>query len=55
MAQALPYADKAMYAFDADITLFAQWSALPNHIVTFNANGGTGTMQFHSPPMSQQH
>ena len=39
-----PYADKAMYAFDADITLFAQWSALPNHTVTFNANGGTGTM-----------
>ena len=35
-----PYADKAMYAFDADITLYAQWSALPNHIVTFNANGG---------------
>ena len=34
------YADKAMYAFDADITLYAQWG----HTVTFNANGGTGTM-----------
>ena len=28
----------------ADITLYAQWTALPNHTVTFNANGGTGTM-----------
>jgi uncharacterized repeat protein (TIGR02543 family) len=25
-------------------TLFAQWTVLPNHTVTFNANGGTGTM-----------
>ena len=38
------YADGATYSFAADITLYAQWSALANHTVTFNANGGTGTM-----------
>ena len=31
------YADGATYAFSADITLYAQWTALPNHTVTFNA------------------
>ena len=36
------YANGATYSFSADITLFAQWTALPNHTVTFNANGGTG-------------
>ena len=30
--------------FAADATLYAQWTALPNHTVTFDANGGTGTM-----------
>jgi uncharacterized repeat protein (TIGR02543 family) len=38
------YADGASYAFAADVTLYAQWTALPNHTVTFNANGGTGSM-----------
>ena len=38
------YADGATYSFAADITLYAQWTALPNHTVTFNTNGGTGTM-----------
>ena len=38
------YADGATYSFSADITLYAQWTALPTHTVTFNANGGTGTM-----------
>ncbi len=38
------YADGATYDFTADVTLYAQWTALPNHTVTFNANGGTGTM-----------
>ena len=38
------YADGATYSFAADLTLFAQWTALANHTVTFNANGGTGTM-----------
>ena len=38
------YADGAIYSFAADVTLYAQWAALPNHTVTFNSNGGTGTM-----------
>ena len=38
------YADGAIYDFSADITLYALWSALPMHTVTFNSNGGTGTM-----------
>ena len=25
-------------------TLYAQWTTLPTHTVTFNSNGGTGTM-----------
>ena len=39
-----PYADGAVYSFAADLTLYAQWTALPNHTVTFNSNGGSGTM-----------
>ena len=38
------YADGASYPFTADVTLFAQWTALPNHTVIFNNNGGTGVM-----------
>ena len=38
------YADGAIYSFSDDITLYAQWTALPNHTVTFNGNGGTGSM-----------
>jgi uncharacterized repeat protein (TIGR02543 family) len=38
------YADGAIYSFAADLTLYAQWTALPMHTVTFDANGGTGTM-----------
>ena len=38
------YADGATYSFAADITLYAQWTALPNHTVTFNSNGGSGSM-----------
>ena len=38
------YADGATYDFSADITLYARWSTLPNHTVTFNANGGSGSM-----------
>ena len=44
MAPACAYAYGAIYSFAADLTLYAQWTALPNHTVTFNANGGTGTM-----------
>ncbi|MGI6740204.1 MAG: MBG domain-containing protein [Brevefilum sp.] len=29
---------------DSDHTLYAQWTVLSMHTVTFNANGGTGTM-----------
>ena len=39
-----PYADGDSYAFDADATMTAQWTAIPNSTVTFAANGGTGTM-----------
>jgi len=38
------YADGATYSFAADITLYAQWVALPQYTVTFNANGGSGSM-----------
>ncbi|MBK8419011.1 MAG: InlB B-repeat-containing protein [Anaerolineales bacterium] len=38
------YADGALYSFEADITLYAKWTTLPTHTVTFNANGGIGTM-----------
>ena len=38
------YANSATYSFAVDITLYAQWTALPNHTVIFNSNGGTGTM-----------
>ena len=38
------YADAASYPFTADVTLYAQWTALPNHTVIFNNNGGTGAM-----------
>jgi uncharacterized repeat protein (TIGR02543 family) len=38
------YSDAAAYAFTADVTLYAQWTALPNHTATFNANGGSGSM-----------
>ena len=37
------YADTASYPFSASVTLYAQWTAL-TYTVTFDANGGTGTM-----------
>ncbi len=38
-----PYAAAATFAMPAsNVTLYARW--LPNHSVSFNANGGTGTM-----------
>ena len=37
------FANGATYDFDADITLFAQWQ-IENHTITFNSNGGTGSM-----------
>jgi uncharacterized repeat protein (TIGR02543 family) len=38
------YADGASYDFSADLTLYAVWGSLPTHTITFNANGGGGTM-----------
>lgn len=38
-----PYADNAYFDFSADLTLYAQWSLIPL-TVTFDANGGSGTM-----------
>ena len=37
------YADSAQYAFDSDVTLYAQWTNT-GFTVTFNANNGSGTM-----------
>jgi uncharacterized repeat protein (TIGR02543 family) len=39
-----PYANGATYSFSSSVTLYAQWIALPDVTVTFNANGGTGSM-----------
>src|SRR6185369_5474635 len=38
------YADTASYPFSVDATMYAQWTALPNHTVVFDNNGGTGSM-----------
>jgi uncharacterized repeat protein (TIGR02543 family) len=40
------YASGASYPFTASVTLYAQWKAnvVVSNTVTFNANGGTGTM-----------
>jgi uncharacterized repeat protein (TIGR02543 family) len=37
------YSPGAGYSFESDATLYAQWTAI-TYSVTFNANGGTGTM-----------
>lgn len=37
------YANGASYPFTADVTLYAQWTLI-TYTVTFNANGGTGSM-----------
>ena len=36
------YINGASYSFAADLTLYAQWTALPTHTVTFLGNGNTG-------------
>ncbi len=38
------YDDGVTYDFSANVVLYAQWTALPNHTVTFNNNGGSGSM-----------
>jgi subtilase family serine protease len=40
----IAYANEASYPFTASVTLYAQWTSNPSYTVTFNANGGTGTM-----------
>ena len=42
-----PYTDGATYPFNADVTLYAQWSA-NSEDVSFNANRGRGTMRAES-------
>ena len=37
------YADQASYPFTANVTLYAQWT-INSYTVTFDANGGTGSM-----------
>ena len=38
------YTNGGVYPFTASATLYAQWTPNPSYTVTFNANGGTGTM-----------
>jgi uncharacterized repeat protein (TIGR02543 family) len=38
------YADGASFPFTADTPLYATWTAIPNTTVTFDNNGGVGTM-----------
>jgi uncharacterized repeat protein (TIGR02543 family) len=38
------YSNGASYDFAADLTLYARWTTLPLHTITFNANGGSGSM-----------
>lgn len=38
------YSDQDTYAFDADVTLYAQW-AVDGYMVTFMPNGATGEME----------
>ena len=48
----IAYANGATYSFSASTTLYAQWSGAATHLVTFNANGGVGSMgrQHHHGP-----
>ena len=41
------YTDGQSYGFTADLTLYAQWTPI-TYTVTFNADGGTGTMSSQS-------
>jgi uncharacterized repeat protein (TIGR02543 family) len=43
------YADGAPYAFTADATLYAQWTANPVLTVTFHKNGHADTLGYMSP------
>jgi hypothetical protein len=43
-ATGILYEDEASYPFTGPVTLYARWTALPTYTVTFNANGGSGSM-----------
>jgi hypothetical protein len=38
------YSNGASYAFDSNMTLYAQWTAVPTSTVTFDGNGGVGSV-----------
>ena len=40
----LAYANSASYAFSSSTTLYAIWTAVTTYTVTFDANGGSGSM-----------
>jgi uncharacterized repeat protein (TIGR02543 family) len=42
------YTNGASYPFTSGATLYAVWNAIPNSTVTFNANGGAGSMSTES-------
>jgi len=44
------YTDGAVFTFSTNATLYAQWGV--NHTVTFDSNGGTGTMSPQTAPGS---
>ena len=48
----IAYANRATYSFSTSTPLYAQWSGAASHLVTFNANGGIGSMgrQHHQGP-----
>ncbi len=48
------YEENEIYLFNKDLTLFAQWTLLPSHTVTFNANGGSGVMSAQTSNVSLQ-
>lgn len=45
------YTDEETVTLNADTDLYAQWAK--DHVITFNANGGTGTMENQSVPLGK--
>lgn len=39
------YFDNYSYSFTSDVILYAQWSKLPTYTVSFDSNGGSGTIK----------
>ncbi len=44
------YADGAIYSFSGSVVLYAQWNPLPSSTITFNDNGGAGSVSSLSAP-----